>query len=526
MICCTLCLSVQLFNMKKKIIIICTHFLRDRSSRKDSDFLQPMIGVHIASCIDKDKYDIQVYNEMSMGPYDVENILSYDIVFLSGLQKDFDRMRQLSFYFKRSGAIVVAGGSICTLYPGFASQFFDVVCGGGVDSVFDVMSDYENYSLKEIYISHQHDIRDYRLNHSILKKDGIYTQLHLIEASRGCNYTCGFCTIPAEKAKHTIYSIERLIDDIRDAMRNNPLFSFRRFYPGFYFIDNHFTLNREHTKAVCKFLKNERRIKGWGALITQNDLSDRALIKMMKSSKCQGVFTGLESIDIEFLKRNNKNQNLINVSKILNDVKNTQKEGIMVNYGYLFDPRVSSTEEMLDQLNTVINSDVLLFPCFFSFVSPLLGTKIFWESVESGELLPNLRLRDLDGCTLAYSNIKSEHDAITRFADLVLANPHKLISKMAIFKKTIKYIIDFKIKLPHKWYIVYRNNIRPYQLFKQKKGSPVRNYIGGTDILDPQYDEYPDDITDKDKKLFFDPIMVTDSKGDLENWLKDYVETD
>jgi len=61
---------------------------------------------------------------------------------LSGLQPDFDRMRQLSYFFRRSGATVVAGGSICTSFPEFATRFFDVVCAGGVDSVRGVVADY------------------------------------------------------------------------------------------------------------------------------------------------------------------------------------------------------------------------------------------------------------------------------------------------------------------------------------------------------------------------------------------------
>jgi hopanoid C-2 methylase len=51
--------------------------------------------------------------------------------YLTGLQPDFDRMRQLSYFFRRAGAKVVAGGSICTIFPEFSAQFFDAVCSGG-----------------------------------------------------------------------------------------------------------------------------------------------------------------------------------------------------------------------------------------------------------------------------------------------------------------------------------------------------------------------------------------------------------
>jgi len=71
-------------------------------------------------------------------------------------------MRQLSFCFRRSGAVVVAGGSICTSFPEFASQFFDSVCAGGVDSVPAVVADFLNGSLKAIYRSPIAQISSYR----------------------------------------------------------------------------------------------------------------------------------------------------------------------------------------------------------------------------------------------------------------------------------------------------------------------------------------------------------------------------
>ena len=98
-------------------------------------------------------FDVRLHHEDWHGPFDPARCAGYDLVFLSGLQPDFDRMRQLSYFFRRSGATVVAGGSICTSFPEFATQFFDVVCAGGVDSVRDVVADYLGGSLKPIYRS-------------------------------------------------------------------------------------------------------------------------------------------------------------------------------------------------------------------------------------------------------------------------------------------------------------------------------------------------------------------------------------
>ena len=41
----------------------------------------------------------------------------------------------MKYFFRRSGATVVAGGSICTSFPEFAIRFFDVVCAGVDDAL-------------------------------------------------------------------------------------------------------------------------------------------------------------------------------------------------------------------------------------------------------------------------------------------------------------------------------------------------------------------------------------------------------
>ena len=57
--------------------------------------MQPITGLHIASLIDRQTFDVRLYHEDWHGPFDAERREKYDLVFLTGLQPDFDRMRQL-----------------------------------------------------------------------------------------------------------------------------------------------------------------------------------------------------------------------------------------------------------------------------------------------------------------------------------------------------------------------------------------------------------------------------------------------
>jgi hypothetical protein len=98
--------------MRQKILIVVAHLHEDREQKTDRDPLQPMIGVHVASLLDRERYQVKLHNEMWHGAYPTDAIApgDYALVFLSGLQVDFDRMRQLSYFFRRAGTTVVAGG--------------------------------------------------------------------------------------------------------------------------------------------------------------------------------------------------------------------------------------------------------------------------------------------------------------------------------------------------------------------------------------------------------------------------------
>src|ERR1700740_646489 len=218
---------------KPRALVVCAHLRPGRDKRRSTYLMQPIAGLHVPSLIDQTVFDVRVHHEDWHGPLEVVDCRGYDLVFLSGLQVDFDRLRQLSFYFRRGGAVVVAGGSICTTFPEFASQFFDAVCAGGVDSVPAVVADFLTGSLKPIYRSPIASISSYTLDYGLFTRSGISPVVHLIEATRGCSFKCSFCVIPSEVGTHVSYNFDQLTKTIDNAISTSPRLSFRRLYPIF-----------------------------------------------------------------------------------------------------------------------------------------------------------------------------------------------------------------------------------------------------------------------------------------------------
>jgi hypothetical protein len=340
---------------KPVVHVVCAHFHGDRTVKRDRAFMQPSAGLQIASQIDRSSYDVVLHHEMWHGTMRGEAPRA-DVVFLTGLQRDFDRQRQLAYLYKRQGAVTVAGGSVCTLFPEFASEFFDVVCAGGVDRVAQVMSDYERGTLRPIYRSSQGRLTDYRVDYDLLGANGVGGRVHLVEASRGCNFKCDFCVIPAEGARHT----------------------------------------------------------------------------------------------------------------------------------------------------------------------PLLGTPLFWESVQRGELRPNLRLRDLEGLTIAYRDCLDGDAELTAFADTLFRRTGTLVRRRTLLAKSLRAGWTMRSRSVVPYVLTFGTNLRAVHLGRRRSRLVRRTYLGGTDVLDPQYDSYPSDISPEDRRRYFDPVLITDARSHPAEWLGRY----
>jgi radical SAM superfamily enzyme YgiQ (UPF0313 family) len=505
-----------------KIIVICTHLRPGRTKRRSKHFMQPLTGLHIASLIDPVRYDITLYHEDWHGPFEPRHASGYAIAFLTGLQPDFDRMRQLSYFFRRAGTIVVAGGSICTQFAEFASQFFDVVCAGGVEVVADVMADFEaGRPLQPIYRSPIAAVGNYAVNYRLLRRGKINPRAHLLEASRGCSFRCSFCVIPPEVGGHATYDPQAVAAAVDSAIAAAPIYSFRRWYPTVLFLDNNFSDNKAHMLVISDLMRKHRRVRMWGALVTQNVLRDRALVRHLASCKCRALFVGLESLDREFLARFNKTQNL-GRNNIIDDVAFAEAQGIVIGYGYLFDPRFQTVAEMERQLRLIGHADALSMPIYLSLVAPLAGTEVFWQDLHANRLAANLRLRDLDGETIAYAAVADTVENVSAFVDRLFRRPWEIVGRRIVLRKILRRILASRTLNPVYWYVLVFSSLHCF-VWARAYPSRRRSYLAGEDVLDPQYGEHLEEVSADDRRRYFEPVALTDGTGRAAAWLQPYV---
>jgi anaerobic magnesium-protoporphyrin IX monomethyl ester cyclase len=104
--------------------------------------------------------------------------------------------------------------------------------------------------------------------------------------SRGCPFSCDFCSRPIFGADMRTRSVDNIVDEVEEIKALG--------YDRVWFADDCFTLNRRHLLDVCGELIRRRVDAGWECL-SRVDTMDAEVAEGMKRAGCIRVFFGIES---------------------------------------------------------------------------------------------------------------------------------------------------------------------------------------------------------------------------------------
>ena len=138
-----------------------------------------------------------------------------------------------------------------------------------------------------------------------------------VVTSRGCPYSCAFCSAPAWTGRRVRYRTPSLcVDEIEDLARLG--------FSEIAIEDDSFTLNRRHMLAICAELVRRGTDARWNAF-SRVDTITPEIVETMARAGCQALCFGVESGNQEILDLAKKRSNL---QKVRGAMRMTQAAGI------------------------------------------------------------------------------------------------------------------------------------------------------------------------------------------------------
>ena len=273
--------------------------------------------------------------------------------------------------FKARGKKIIFGGYHATLCPDEAMEHGDCVITGNAETVWEqALTDCENGVMKQRYDG-KAGYASVHPDYSIYANKK-YLPITLVETGRGCNHNCEFCAISTYYCSRYI---PRQHEDIIAELKQSK-------HKYHFLVDDNLTANREHAMGLFEKMKSLKiKWAGQGTLAIANDPE---MLKAMKSSGCELILIGFESLDEYNLKQMNKSWEII-LGERDKLVENIHKAGIGIYATFVFGFDGDNEQTFADAL--AFAKKHKFYTCAFNHLLPFPGTATYNRLKNENRLL-------------------------------------------------------------------------------------------------------------------------------------------
>ncbi len=385
----------------------------------EKDFVPPITGIHLAA-ITPQKHEVKVIHQQ-VEAIDFDS--DADLIAISFFSGFANAAYHIAGEYKKKNKMVIGGGPHVTYNEEESLQYFDSIVTGEAENVWELLlHDAEKGTLKNIYRGTPCDMKNLPTPRYDLLPNKYFIK-KVLQATRGCPFSCSFCTVPSLNPGFRLRPVE---DVIRDASYDDFPYWWQRKVVWFW--DDNLTIRRPYIKSL---LKEMIPLKKWWLTQASMDIAqDAELLDLMKKSGCIGVFLGIESFGVASLKDANKRQNKIENYKTA--VTEIRKRGIAVMAGFIagFDnddyPAIVSMSDRLMEIGIDVP--------FLSIMTPFKGTELYEKLKVEDRMLEDRGWNYYNGYNVAF-----QPNNLTP-AELLQAH-RELWKKSFSFKNSLKRII-------------------------------------------------------------------------------------
>jgi radical SAM superfamily enzyme YgiQ (UPF0313 family) len=296
-----------------------------------------------------------------------------DLVGLTAMTMHAIRAYEIADRFRARGITVVMGGLHASSLPHEAKEHVDAVVIGEAEGVWKgLLEDFQGGRLQPFYQSpsfcsfksQPHPRLD------LLKKQHYWT-INCVQATRGCPFSCDFCSVAQFFGNTYRY---RPVDEVIEEVKRLP--------PGYFtFVDDNIMGRPEYAKELFQKLAPLKRI--WTSQGSLTMAKDTKLLQMAAKSGCYALFVGIESLTQDNLAAMNKSIN--NVSHYEEAIKKIRDHGIMIVGSFIFGFD-HDDDSVFERTVRFCERNKIDLPIFF-VLTPVPGTRLYKKMEDEGRIL-------------------------------------------------------------------------------------------------------------------------------------------
>ncbi len=351
------------------------------------DFVPPVTGIHLAALTPSD-HEIEVIHEQVRAvPVDRE----VDLVALSFFSGFARAAYSIADRYRAIGVTVVAGGPHASYWVEEALRHVDAVVIGEAEEVWpQLLCDFQSGILSATYRGNPSSMSGLPTpRYDLLERRFLVPRV--LQATRGCPFTCSFCSVPNFNPGFRVRPIDEVIRDIGESY-----FPFWWQNKIVWFWDDNLLVRRVWAKQLLRELAGLNR--WWLTQASIDIVRDTELLDLMQRSGCIGIFIGIESLDDRDLRSVGKFQN--HAGKYREAISRLHDRGICVMAGFISgfdDQRPDTILATADRLN-----DIGVDVPFLSILTPFRGTPLYERLLSSGRILEDRDWPHYNGYNVAF----------------------------------------------------------------------------------------------------------------------------
>jgi len=430
--------------MPKLLFIQPTQYGVDNKLCKQKKIFLPGLVFPLLAAMTPDNWEIEVLIEVVD---DIDYEADADIVGIGTMGYAIYRGIEIAEEFRKRGKIVVMGGYMASMVYRQAVEHVDsVVVGDAEKSYPQLLKDFESTGkVRKIYNNPVEDLSALPVpRYELLTRKPIGSMLP-VQAGRGCNQSCSFCSISSlYNGRYITRPVDEVIRDIQ-AVKD---LGFKRFY----LLDDNLVSNPKYLRTLCREIE-PLKMK-WASQSSLHLAKNPDLLESVIAAGGNMMSFGIESITQEGLDKLGKSW--LRVDEHVKLINTLSRKGILVSSEMMLGTD-SDTEESIRSTYDFIRQTRIPIPRFY-ILTPPPGSDLFDKYKAEGRLLTE-DLRKFDGSQCVHKPEKISPEKLT---DLYWWLYRKVFSWTCIIRRTIFHPAALKKPAMHLFAFAVNMHYRKY----------------------------------------------------------------